>query len=476
MTISILIPTPLRRFVNGADSVSVQASNVHEAIVNLTEKYGDLRKQLLNDKGEIRSFVNIFLNETNVRDISTDQQKVSLKDGDTLMIIPAIAGGVDGDLSRSEISRYSRHLIMPEVTLAGQKKLKNAKVLCIGAGGLGSPLTLYLAAAGVGTLGVVEFDQVDLSNIQRQILYSTSDVGRPKLEAAKERLSQLNPDIRIVPHSLHLASHNAVDLFSEYDIIADGTDNFPTRYLVNDACVLTGKTNVYASIFRFEGQVSVFGEKTGPCYRCMFPEPPPPGLVPSCAEGGVLGVLPGIVGSLQALEVLKLILGIGKPLVGRMVLFDALNHKSREISVKKRTDCAICGTSPTIKAPIDYVEFCGIRGEEVEVNMTGFPTISVEVFDRRRKAGETFELIDVRESHEFEIVSIPGAKLMPLSELAGRLHELDSTRSYTISCHRGERSVEAFHLLKKAGYGQLQILDGGVSEWARKIDPSLPTY
>ena len=384
--------------------------------------------------------------------------------------------GEANHLSNDEILRYSRHLIMPEVTLEGQRRLKAARVLCIGAGGLGSPLTLYLAAAGVGTLGVVEFDTVDLSNIQRQVLYSTADVGRPKIEAARERLTALNPDIEIVPHALRLSSDNVIDLFRQYDIIADGTDNFPTRYLVNDASILTGRPNVYASIFRFEGQVSVFGSPDGPCYRCLFPEPPPPGLVPSCAEGGVLGVLPGIVGSLQALEVIKLILGIGDPLVGRLAMFDALDFALREVTIRRDPDCAVCGASPSITAPIDYELFCGIRGEEGEVDATGVPILSVDAFDARRRAGESFELLDVREAYEADIVQIPGARMFPLSELPARMHELDSAVTYTLSCHHGTRSVQAYHALRKAGFGRLQVLAGGVDAWAVRIDPSLPRY
>ncbi len=379
-------------------------------------------------------------------------------------------------LSRDEILRYSRHLVMPEVTLEGQLKLKSARVLCIGAGGLGSPLTLYLAAAGVGTIGLVDFDTVDLTNIHRQILYATSDVGRPKLDAARERLTALNPEIEIVPHPMRLASGNVMDVLRGYGIIADGTDNFPTRYLVNDACVFLGKPNVYASIFRFEGQVSIFDAKRGPCYRCLFPEPPPPGLVPSCADGGVLGVLPGIVGAMQALEVVKLILGNGEPLIGRLVLFDALAFRFREVALRKDPGCVVCGEAPTIRAPIDYEEFCGIRGVEAEVDASGLPTLSVEDLRSRREAGETFELLDVREPHEHEIVRIPGAVLFPLSELPSRLHELDSARTYTISCHHGVRSVQAYHLLRNAGFGRLQILAGGVDAWARKIDPSMPRY
>jgi molybdopterin/thiamine biosynthesis adenylyltransferase/rhodanese-related sulfurtransferase len=379
-------------------------------------------------------------------------------------------------LGNEEILRYSRHLLMPEVTLDGQRKLKAARVLCIGAGGLGSPLSLYLAAAGVGTLGVVEFDTVDLTNLQRQVLYATADVGRPKLEAATARLRALNPDITVVPHSLRLNSDNVIDLFRQYDIVADGTDNFPTRYLVNDASVLTGRPNVYASIFRFDGQVSVFGAPGGPCYRCLFPEPPPPGLVPSCAEGGVLGVLPGIIGSLQALEVIKLILGIGEPLVGRLAMFDALAFELREVRLPRDPDCAVCGPNPTVTAPIDYEAFCGIRGAEGEVDAAGIPAISVDEFHRRREAGEAFTLLDVREPFETEIVQIPGAVTFPLSQLPARLHELDTATTYTLSCHHGTRSVQAYEAMKRAGFGRLQVLSGGVDAWALRVDPTLPRY
>jgi adenylyltransferase/sulfurtransferase len=386
------------------------------------------------------------------------------------------AGDNDLGLSHEEILRYSRHLVMPEVAIEGQRRLKSGSVLCIGAGGLGSPLALYLAAAGVGRIGIVEFDLVDLTNIQRQVLYATSDVGRPKIEAAVERLRRLNPEIEVVPYPVRLSSENAAGIFGDYDVIADGTDNFATRYLVNDVCVLTGKPNVYASIFRFEGQVSVFDAKRGPCYRCLFPEPPPPGLVPSCAEGGVLGVLPGIVGSLQALEVLKLLLEKGEPLIGRFMLFDALAFEFRELLVRKDPSCPICGEAPTIRAPIDYEAFCGTRGAEPELDPMGFQTFSVEEFQRRRMDGEPLELLDVRERYEHEIVSIPGATLFPLSELPARMHELDSARTYVLHCHHGTRSVQAAQILRQAGFRRLVILGGGVDAWAERIDRSLPRY
>ena len=477
MSVLILIPTPLRRYAGGARTFSVEALNVEAAVAELVGQNPDLARQLTDEQGALRNFVNLYLGDQNVRTLGPTLASVPLKQGDILAIVPAIAGGVaDVRLSKDEILRYSRHLIMPEVTLEGQKRLKRARVLCVGAGGLGSPLALYLAAAGVGTIGLVDYDTVDLSNLQRQILYATEDVGRPKVEAAKERLQQLNPDIEIIAHSLQLASWNALELFADYDIIADGTDNFPTRYLVNDACVLTGKPNVHASIFRFEGQVSIFDAAQGPCYRCMFPEPPPPGLVPSCAEGGVLGVLPGIIGSLQALEVLKLILGVGDPLVGRLVLFDALDFAFRELSVKKDPNCAICGTSPTVTAPVDYEAFCQVRGADPDNDGTSIPLITVEDFQERRQRGEGLKLLDVREPFEQDIAQIPGSIRFPLSELTARLHELDSADTFTLHCHRTGRSPEAYRLMRKAGFCRLNVLAGGIDAWAERIDPSMARY
>ncbi|MBW7931807.1 MAG: molybdopterin-synthase adenylyltransferase MoeB [Gammaproteobacteria bacterium] len=378
-------------------------------------------------------------------------------------------------LSRDEILRYSRHLLMPEVTLAGQERLKAARVLCVGAGGLGSPLALYLAAAGVGTIGLVDFDRVDLSNLQRQVLYDTRDIGRPKLEAASERLRALNPGVQVVTHALQLRGDNIMSLIGDYDIVADGSDNFPTRYLVSDACVLAGKPDVHASIYRFEGQLSVFAARHGPCYRCLFPEPPPPGLVPSCADGGVLGVLPGIMGSLQALEVIKLILGIGQPMVGRLGLFDALAFELRELALPRDPGCAACGEHPTVEAPIDYEAFCGL-GDGGQAERGRLPVVSVEELAARQAAGTAPELLDVREAHERAIAAIPGARPLPLSELPARLHELDSARRYAIACHQGLRSIEAYYLLHKAGFRHLWVVEGGVDAWAERIDPRLPRY
>jgi sulfur-carrier protein adenylyltransferase/sulfurtransferase len=378
-------------------------------------------------------------------------------------------------LSKQEVLRYSRHLIMPEVGMEGQLKLKKAKVLCIGTGGLGAPLGLYLAAAGVGQLGLVDFDVVDFTNLQRQVLFGTSDVGRPKITAAADRLRNLNPEIRVDAIEARLSSENALELFQDYDIIVDGTDNFPTRYLVNDACVLLGKPNVYGSIFRFEGQITVFGYPDGPCYRCLYPEPPPPGLVPSCAEGGVLGVLPGIVGTIQAAETLKLILGKGQPLVGRLLLFDALAMKFRELKLRKNPDCPVCGTHRTVTKLIDYAEFCGIRGEEAPSTVTNIPEITPTELKTRLDRGDDLYILDVREPHEYQICNLHG-HLIPLGELPRRVHELDSSREIVAHCRSGKRSAEAVEFLQKAGFRKIWNLKGGILAWSDDVDPSVPKY
>ena len=381
----------------------------------------------------------------------------------------------DVKLSKEEIQRYSRHLIMPEVGMEGQLKLKRARVLTIGTGGLGAPLGLYLAAAGVGHLGLVDFDVVDSSNLQRQVAFTTADVGKSKSEAAKARLLALNPAIEIVSYETRLTSENALDLFRDYDIIVDGTDNFPTRFLVNDACVLLGKPNVYGSIFRFEGQATVFSYPGGPCYRCLYPEPPPPGLVPSCAEGGVLGVLPGIVGSIQAMETIKLILGAGDPLVGRLLLFDALAMRFRELKLKKNPECVICGNHPTMSKLIDYEEFCGIRGEEAPAMTDGIQEITATELKARQDKGDKLFILDVREPHEYQICNLNG-KLIPLGELTRRVNELDSSVEMVVHCRSGKRSADAIHFLQTAGFKKLLNLKGGVLAWADEVDPKMPKY
>jgi len=378
------------------------------------------------------------------------------------------------ELNREEFLRYGRHLIIPEVGLEGQRRLKSASVLIIGAGGLGSPLAFYLTAAGVGRIGIVDFDVVDLSNLQRQILHTTKDVGRSKLESAREKLESLNPNVKIETYEMRLTSENALDLIKEYDIVVDGTDNFPTRYLVNDACVFLKKPNVYGSIFRFEGQVSVFYADKGPCYRCLYKEPPPPGLVPSCAEGGVLGVLPGIIGTIQALETIKLILGIGEPLIGKLLLFDALMMKFRELKLRKDPECPVCGENPTVKELIDYEAFCGITPEQI-LHQSGLE-ITPEELKEKLENGEDIILIDVREPVEYEINKIEGSKLIPLSKLPEKVNELDQTREIVLYCKMGGRSARAVQLLRELGFTRVKNLAGGIDAWIEKIDPTMPRY
>jgi molybdopterin/thiamine biosynthesis adenylyltransferase/rhodanese-related sulfurtransferase len=378
-------------------------------------------------------------------------------------------------LSNEEILRYSRHLIMPEVGMDGQLKLKAAKVLLIGTGGLGAPLGLYLTAAGVGKIGLVDFDVVDFTNLQRQVTFGTSDVGKPKTEAARDRLTNLNPDVEIVTYETRLTSENALELFKGYDVIVDGTDNFPTRYLVNDACILLGKPNVFGSIFRFEGQVTVFGMPDGPCYRCLYPEPPPPGLVPSCAEGGVLGVLPGIVGSLQAMETIKLLLGAGESLERRLLLFDAMALKFRELKLRRNPNCPMCGTDRKIHHLIDYNEFCGIRGEEEPESNLVVPEISASELKQRLDQGDELFILDVREPHEYQICNLKG-HLIPLGELPRRVHELDSSHEIVAHCRSGKRSAEAVDFLRKAGFRKIHNLHGGILAWSTEVDSSVPRY
>jgi len=374
-------------------------------------------------------------------------------------------------LSTEELQRYSRHLIMPEVTADGQRRLKAARVLCIGAGGLGSPAALYLAAAGVGTIGIVDFDDVDLSNLQRQILHGTKDVGRGKLESAQDRLRDINPEIDIELHQCRFSSENASEIVSSYDVVVDGSDNFATRYLSNDVCVFEQKPNVYGSVFRFEGQTTVFARHLGgPCYRCLFPEPPPPESVPNCAQAGVLGVLPGIIGMLQAIETIKLIVGIGEPLIGRLLHFDALKVKFRELNLRRDPQCPVCGENPTIFAPIDYEQFCGLRDE------APIPAISVQELKRKTDAREAFELIDVREPFEYEIARIDGAKLIPLGEIADRMDELQREQPIILHCHSGQRSAQAVRLLQQRGFSHVYNLEGGIDAWSDQIDPSVPKY
>src|SRR5919106_2621778 len=484
MANTIHIPTPLRPFTDKKESVEVSGKTVGELLADLTKRHEGLRKHLYTDEGKLRNFVNVYLNDEDIRYLQREQTPV--KPGDSLSIVPSVAGGapsateVQPELSQDEIKRYSRHLIMPEVGIDGQRKLKAASVLCIGAGGLGSPAAMYLAAAGVGTIGIVDFDVVDFSNLQRQLLHGTPDVGRSKLASAKDRLNALNPNVHIETYETALSSENALKLFEPYDVILDGTDNFPTRYLVNDACVLLGKPNAYGSIFRFEGQASVFGAKDGPCYRCLYPEPPPPGLVPSCAEGGVLGVLPGIIGTIQATETIKLILGIGEPLIGRFLIYDALKMRFRELKLRKDPECPVCGTNPTVTKLIHYEQFCGLRPEPHAAQATGAAVSDTEItpveLKKRLDAGDKLFILDVREPNEYQINRIPGSTLIPLGDLPRRYQELPTDVEIVAHCKMGGRSAKAQDFLKSVGLTNVKNLKGGILEWVDKVDPSQPKY
>jgi adenylyltransferase/sulfurtransferase len=495
---TIHIPTPLRPYVDKQESVEVAGGTVREVLSNLTSTYGDLRKHLYNDDGKLRSFVNIYLNDEDIRYLQKEDTQINA--GDALSIIPSVAGGTPTateterelpTLSAQEYQRYSRHLILPEVGLEGQRKLKAARVLCVGAGGLGSPVALYLAAAGVGTIGIVDYDVVDLSNLQRQILHTTADIGRPKLESAKNKITAMNPEVKVETYNEPLSSKNALEIFKGYDVVLDGTDNFPTRYLVNDACVLLGIPNAYGSIFRFEGQASVFGAKDGPCYRCLYPEPPPPGLVPSCAEGGVLGVLPGIIGMIQATEAVKIILGIGEPLIGRFVIYDALKMRFRELKLRKDPDCPVCGTHPTVKELIDYEQFCGVPAVESSESPVapppgtsrassmgpgGVPEMTAKELKAWMDENPRLQVLDVREPFEAQISRIEGATLIPLGELPKRYQELDPSRALVVHCKVGGRSAKAVQFLKDHGFPQAINLKGGILAWSDQVDPSQPKY
>jgi adenylyltransferase/sulfurtransferase len=485
MATKILIPTPLRPFTDKKDAVDAEGKTIGELLTDLTTKHSGLKAHLYNDQGKLRSFVNIYINDEDIRYLQKEQTPV--KAGDTVSIIPSVAGGAPTaeaatalpELTKDDYKRYSRHLILPEVGVAGQQKLKAAKVLCIGAGGLGSPVALYLAAAGVGTIGIVDFDVVDFSNLQRQILHATPDVGRSKLESAKTKLLAMNPHMNVVTHDTALSSENALELFAPYDIIVDGTDNFPTRYLVNDACVLLGKPNAYGSIFRFEGQASVFATKEGPCYRCLYPEPPPPGLVPSCAEGGVLGVLPGVIGCIQATETIKLIIGAGEPLIGRFLIFDALRMKFRELKLRKDPDCPVCGTHPTVTKLIDYEQFCGIHPTapgSIDPTPSGVTEITSVELKKRLDRGDVLTIVDVREPHEYQINRIHGSLLIPLGDLNKRYVELDPSDEIIMQCKVGGRSAKAADFLRSKGYKKVLNLTGGILDWIDKVDPNQPKY
>jgi len=492
----ILIPTPLRPYTDKQDAVDATGATIGELLADLTRRHAGLKAHLYNEQGKLRSFVNIYVNDEDIRYL--DKEQTAVKPSDTVSIIPSVAGGAPVaeaavELTGDEYQRYSRHLIMPEVGLDGQKKLKAAKVLCIGAGGLGSPVAMYLAAAGVGTLGIVDFDTVDFSNLQRQILHGTPDVGRPKLASAKDRLNALNPNVHVETYETALTSENALKLFEPYDVIVDGTDNFPTRYLVNDACVILGKPNAYGSIFRFEGQASVFATKDGPCYRCLYPEPPPPGLVPSCAEGGVLGVLPGLLGVIQATETIKLILGTGEPLIGRFLIVDALRMKFRELKLRKDPDCPVCGTHPTVTRLIDYEQFCGVKPAAHSAPNTAHSAPNTEhsapntehsalmeitptELKQRLDRGDKLQIVDVREPHEYQINRIPGSTLIPLGDIPKRFNELDPDAELVMQCKSGVRSGKAADFLRSQGYKHVLNLKGGILAWIDQVDPSQPKY
>ncbi len=493
--VRILIPTALRQYTEGSRTqIDVSANTVSEALSSVLSSNQKLARHILDEQGNLRNFVNVFLNNEDIRYLGGKQAKVT--DGDTIRIVPAIAGGLleptkEGEeqggqdssnftipgiddrnvrISPREYRRYGRHLIIPDVGLSGQRRLKAAKVLVIGTGGLGAPSSLYLAAAGVGTIGLVDFDVVDETNLHRQILYNEKDVGRSKVLTAKQKLLEANPNITIKTYEEPLTSLNALEIFKDYDVIVDGTDNFPTRYLTNDACVMLGKPNVYASIFRFEGQATVFNAKEGPCYRCLYPKPPPPGLVPSCAEGGVLGVLPGLIGLIQATEAVKLILGKGEPLVGRLLVYDALSMRFDELKIRKNPKCPVCSPNPQITKLIDYEAFCGIEKTPEVASVTPKELAS------ELNAGKKILLLDVREPHEYEIVNIKGAKLIPLGELPERVNELDTADEIVAYCHTGGRSARATDFLRSLGYKKVRNLEGGVEGWAVEVDPSLPRY
>ncbi|MFQ6673358.1 MAG: molybdopterin-synthase adenylyltransferase MoeB [Fidelibacterota bacterium] len=473
MSITVRIPSPLRRFTESQASVAVSAGTVRDALESVVSRFQDLGVHLYGNDGELRHFVNIYVEGKDIRYL--DGMETALEEGHEVMIIPSIAGGQENGapFDRDEYLRYSRHFSLPEIGLGGQRKLKEASVLVVGAGGLGSPASLYLAAAGVGNVGLVDFDFVDLSNLQRQILYSSDDVGESMLKVARERLERLNPRIQVTTHEEPLSSSNAMTIVAGYDVVIDGTDNFPTRYLVNDVCVFQAKPNVYGSVFRFDGQVSVFYAKEGPCYRCLYADPPPPGLVPSCAEGGVLGVLPGIVGTLQAAEAIKCIAGAGEPLVGRLLLFDALSMTFREVKLQKDRQCVVCGEQPSVTELIDYEGFCSASGTAETVHV---PEISVRDVKEKLDRGEGVVILDIREPWEREISRIDKAVFIPMNSLPSRLEDLDPSREIVVHCHTGHRSAAVTEFLVKQGFSRVSNMAGGIKAWTQEIDPGLISY
>ncbi|MDR0563996.1 MAG: molybdopterin-synthase adenylyltransferase MoeB [Azoarcus sp.] len=484
MSVTLQIPTALRSFTDRQTEITVEGRTAGEAILALAQRYPDIRTHLFEADGKLRAFINVYLNGKNIR--HTGGLDAPLHDGAALTLVPAIAGGSENPsdsliapsrlapLSENDLKRYSRHLILPEVGIEGQQRLKAAKVLIVGTGGLGAPLALYLAAAGVGVLGLVDFDKVEASNLQRQIIHSTRDIDRPKTASARDRVLGINPDIKVITHNTRLTSENALEILGQYDIVADGTDNFPTRYLVNDACALLGIPAVYGSIFQFEGQASVFYAKKGPCYRCLYPAPPPPGLVPSCGEGGVLGVLPGVIGSIQANEVIKLIVGGGSSLIGRLLLFDAWRMTFRELSLEKEPDCPLCGQHPSLRKLVDYEQFCGLSQTQEEAPVE---EITATELKARLDKGDLIQLIDVREPHESVVFKFKDAKAIPFGQLVRRMDEFNPKNDTVFICKVGQRSIYAIRALRNAGYaGRMLNLKDGSNAWAEQVDTHLPRY
>lgn len=484
MSVTVLIPTTLRSFTNRRSEIELEGNNVREVIQALADEYPETKKAIFEEDGTPRAFINIFVGDSNIKGLQGFDTPV--KDGDEIMLIPAIAGGRAEDsvisedrkesLTNDEITRYSRHLLLREVGVKGQKKLKAAKVLIVGLGGLGAPLAQYLAAAGVGTIGLVDFDEVEASNLQRQVIHGSRDLGRPKVASAKDSIRAINPLVKVETYNLLLTKENALDIIGEYDIVADATDNYKARYLINDACVLLGKPDVFGAMYQFEGQASVYYAKEGPCYRCIYQTPPPPGLVPSCAEGGVVGVLPGIIGTIQANEIIKLIVGGGHPLMGRLLTLDAWKMKFRELKLEKNPDCPICGKNPSITEleEYDYEEFCGLKKQEEDEPVEA---IEAKVLKKRLDAGEKIMIIDVREPHERAIVKFPDAKVIPIGQLARRQNELNPDIDTVFICKEGKRSILAINTLREAGYkGKMYNLKDGINTWAKEVDKSMPQY
>lgn len=481
---TVLIPTTLRSFTNHRSELELEGGTVGEVIQALAEEYPETKKAIFDEEGKPRAFVNVFVGDKNIKTLDGYDTKVG--DGDEIMLIPAIAGGkaedsiIDADrkekLTNDEITRYSRHLLLQEVGVKGQKRLKAAKVLIAGLGGLGAPLVQYLAAAGVGTIGLLDFDEVEASNLQRQVIHGTRDIGRPKAASAKDAIKAINPLVKVETYHLLLTAENALDIISGYDVVADATDNYKARYLINDACVLLGKPDVFGAMYQFEGQASVYYAKEGPCYRCLYQSPPPAGLVPSCAEGGVVGVLPGIIGTIQANEIIKLIVGGGRPLIGRLLTLDAWKMKFHELKIEKNPDCPICGKHPVITEleEYDYEEFCGLKKPEEEEPVEAIEAKSLK---ERLDRGEKITIIDVREPHERAIVKFPDAKVIPIGQLARRQTELDPEHDTVFICKEGKRSILAIRTLKEAGYqGKMYNLKDGMNTWAREIDRTMPQY